>query len=416
MHQKSWYQLDNVSKVFLATRNNRDTRVMRLGCVIDQDVDEALLSQALLQTIKKRPQFQVRIRRGFFWHYIERTDVLPVVSKESGRICPCLYGKDSQEILHYKVSYYKNRINLDIFHALCDGTGAIEFLNILVLEYLKLVYKGELDGVHIESGASSDELLEDSYRQFYDDRFAKKVHPPKSYRIRRSRLPYDQLQFFEIHMNAKQVKEATKKEGSGITAFFGARLFAAIFKGMPSIKKREFVTLSVPVNLRNFYPSKTIRNFFVSTYVSEKYDANRDMKMLAADFRKKLEDGLTPEKIHGVVNSYQLLERNAFVRVVPLGIKQLVVRAFSRGETKMVSGVISNLGNLDLPEKMAAHVEGYSNFCSHESLFMTVYSYKDEMVLGVSQAFVSTSIVKDFVRLLTDEGIDTEVYASKVIV
>ena len=133
MGSDKWYKVDNVAKVFLATVSKRDTRTLRVSCTLKEEVDPDLLQQAVLSAIQDRPQFQVRIRRGIFWHYMEDTDILPQVTQESERICPLLYVP-AKAMLHYQVTYFGKRINLELFHALSDGTGALEFLNIIVLD------------------------------------------------------------------------------------------------------------------------------------------------------------------------------------------------------------------------------------------------------------------------------------------
>ena len=140
MGNDNWYKLDNVAKVFLATLSERDTRTLRLSCMLKEEIVPEKLQQAVLLAIQDRPQMQVRIRRGVFWHYLEDTDILPEVREEDERICPLLYIP-AKAMLHYKVSYFRKRINLEIFHALSDGTGAMEFLNIIVLHYLKLTHR-----------------------------------------------------------------------------------------------------------------------------------------------------------------------------------------------------------------------------------------------------------------------------------
>ena len=130
MSSENWYKVDNVAKVFLATHNERDTRSLRVSCTLKEPINPDLLQEALMATIKRRPLFQVRIRRGLFWHYLETTDVMPKVTEEHERPCPVLYGKNYTGSLHYSVTYFHNRINVELFHALSDGTGALEFLNI----------------------------------------------------------------------------------------------------------------------------------------------------------------------------------------------------------------------------------------------------------------------------------------------
>lgn len=412
---KGWYEVDNVSKVFLATQNERDTRTLRVSCTLKETVDGDALQSSLLKTIKKWPYFQVRIRRGFFWHYMEHTDVLPVVQKEGDRICPCLYGAKNPDILHYKVSYYENRINLDMFHVLSDGTGALEFLNMIVLDYLKTKHSNELADISVSSGAASSEMLQNSYRQFYDKKGKPIPKPFKSYHLSGLRLPYNQLAFYEIHLSAKEMLAKSKAKNTGLTAYLGARLMMSIYEDMPYLQRKQPITIGIPVNLRNYYPSKTIRNFFNNVNVSHKFTGVETVEDLAMLFEKELKKSMDPEMIKGQMDHFERMERVFWVRAVPLFIKQKVVKTVSKNESKAVSAVISNLGVRKIPEKMEKYIETYSAFCAHEELFMTVSSYKDDLVLGVSQSYVNTGVLKSFVRSLTEEGIGATVYASGVI-
>ena len=41
----------------------------------------------------------------------------------------------------FRVTYYKCRINLEVFHVLTDGMGGINFLKELTYQYLRLAHK-----------------------------------------------------------------------------------------------------------------------------------------------------------------------------------------------------------------------------------------------------------------------------------
>ena len=70
----SWYKVDNVAKVFLATASQRDPRVFRISCTLNEEIDPDTLNEALRSTAQEWPQFQVTLHRGLFWHYFESTD------------------------------------------------------------------------------------------------------------------------------------------------------------------------------------------------------------------------------------------------------------------------------------------------------------------------------------------------------
>ena len=415
MSSEQWYKMDNVAKVFLATYNKRDTRSLRVSATLKEEIKPDILQSALNETLESRPQFLVRIRRGIFWHYLERSDARAEVTLEEDRPCPLLYGSEYNGVLHFKVSYFGKRINLDLFHALSDGTGAMEFLQILVGNYLRLLYPNEVGEELAGSSASAGDLEENSFERFYDKKLKASAPTKKSYHVRGRRLPYNQLQFFEIRMNASEVLAKAKECNVSLTSYLGARWMMAVYQDMPLLKRKLPITISMPVNLRNFYPSETARNFFNNVNISHVFSGNETLEELAKEFDEKLKASLEPEKIKTQMNSYQKLEEILFVRMVPLFIKMPVVRYFSKAENKRVSVVLSNLGVIKPSEKIGPFVDSYSAFCSHNEIFSTVLSYGGELCLGVTYAYNDTAVLKRLVRGFSEEGIAVKINATEVI-
>ena len=140
---ETWYKVDNVAKVFLASVSRRDPRVFRVSCTLNEDVDYDCLNQALEQTARENPQFQVTLHRGLFWHYFESTNLKPQAVPETLAPCAMLYGPQIKNELLYRVSYYGARINVEMFHAISDGNGGMVFLKTLVHNYLQLKNPGQ---------------------------------------------------------------------------------------------------------------------------------------------------------------------------------------------------------------------------------------------------------------------------------
>ena len=414
MSRDNWYKVDNVAKVFLATFNKRDTRTLRVSCTLNEDIDPALLQQALESAIEVRPQFQVRIRRGLFWHYMEDTDLQPVVEEERRRVCPSLYAP-GQSMLHYAVTYFGPRINLDLFHAISDGTGALEFLNIIVGDYLSLKYPGRFDDINFHSGASYDDLNEDSFQKFYRGMEFNGLSMKKSYHPTGLLLPYDQLQFFEVQMPVSAILPLAKEAGASLTAYLGARLMLAIRSDMPPRRENVPVTVSVPVNLRNYYPSNTSRNFFNNIDITHTFTEEITLAELARQFGGQMEYQLTEENIKKQMDNYETMESIAPIRATPLFIKQFAVRQGTRSSDKCVSVVLSNLGVQKPPEKLGPMIRNYSAFCSSMNLFVVMTSYNDTLTLGITSPYSNTRVVKNFVRELASDGVDITAYATEVV-
>ncbi len=417
---QDWYRLDNVAKVFLANHNKRDTRVMRVSCTLNESINPNYLQEALDSTMLLLPEFQVRIRRGLFWHYIEQTDIRAMVSEDKDRACPILYGNNYRGMLHFKVTYLGNRINIDMFHALSDGTGALRFIKQLTLNYLKLAHPGKFDEVSLDGGGSHDDRYRNSYAQFYentDGAIPKNIlnKKKKAYHIASKTLPYDQLQFFEIHFETDKLLKRAKEYGVTLTSYIGAELMIAINKDRSSSSKRKPITITLPVNLRNYYPSETMRNFFNNVDVTHEFDGTETVETLSKLFDEKLKSSVAPEAIHKQMNRYESMERLLFTRMVPLIIKQPVVKYFSKKEGKTVTAVLSNLGPQKVPEEIRDYIQYFSDYCSTDKMFITTTSYGNDMVMGVASAYSGTGVIRKLIGALREEGSEVTVYASEVI-
>jgi hypothetical protein len=228
-------------------------------------------------------------------------------------------------------------------------------------------------------------------------------------------LPYEQLQFFEMQMPVNEILPKAKDLSVSLTSYLGARFMLAMYQDMPSLMKEHPVTVSLPVNLRNYYPSHTSRNFFNNVNVTHVFSGEISLEELAKEFDQNLKANLTPEKVKAQMDHYETMEHVAPIRVAPLFIKQFAVRRGSKLQDKKVSLVLSNLGVQKPPAELVPCIENYSGFCSSSNLFVAVTSYNGTLTLGISSPYNNTHVLKDFVRGLTSDGIHVTVYATEVI-
>ena len=412
---QEWYKVDNVAKVFLATNTQRDPRVFRISCTLQEEVDPALLNEALKVTAPEWPQFQVTLHRGLFWHYFESTDQLPVCHPEDKAPCAPLYVPERRNRLIYRVTYFGSRINLEMFHALTDGNGGFLFLKSIVRNYLVLAHPAEMQDVPTPNSASAADLEQDSFRNFYGGtKRGGKTRLPKAYHLRGMRLPYDQLQFFEGHLSAKEVLAQAHTLGVSLTSYLGASLMLAIYAEMPALERSKPIAISLPVNLRNYYPSETARNFFNSVYVILTLTENDTMQSVAEAFDAQLKEALTPENIKAQMDEYEKLEHMPGIRPVPLVVKNLTVKFFTALEKKHVTAVISNMGRVTLPDAMKPYIKQFAAFSSCEDLFTCVASYGDDLVLGTASSYRSTNVLRRLYRGFAEAGLQVTLYATEV--
>ena len=63
-------RLDNAAKIYPAARNQNWSNTFRLSATLTEDVDTAVLQQALEVTVPRFPSIAARLRRGLFWYYL----------------------------------------------------------------------------------------------------------------------------------------------------------------------------------------------------------------------------------------------------------------------------------------------------------------------------------------------------------
>lgn len=136
-----WFKLDNAAKIFPGQSTSSYSNVYRLSVTLKEKVDPQLLEQALLKTMPRFPAFDVRMRNGFFWHYLEKNpNGAPPVRPDSANTCLRVKRKENKGYL-LRVFYYENRLSVEFYHVLTDGFGASRFFMTLLAVYLRLTGK-----------------------------------------------------------------------------------------------------------------------------------------------------------------------------------------------------------------------------------------------------------------------------------
>lgn len=420
MHKQqnlSWSRLDNAAKIFPSTSERTDTRVFRFSCQLNEPVVPELLQQAVDAAADSFPQYLVVMRRGMFWYYLEQTDLRPVVTEESKAPCAPLYLSGRRSLL-FRVTYYRCRINLEIYHVLSDGTGALEFLKTILSRYLLLRYSEELQKRDLTLvSAAVSERESDSFQKYYQRvRERGKAKSVRAYHLKGERREDDDLQLIEGIVSVKSVLNAAHLHNTTLTVFLTALFIQAIHQEMYLRDGKRPVVIRVPVNLRSYFPSETARNFF--GMIEVRYAFERSPGDLADIIRvvdETFKQELKRDRLAVRMNRLANLEHNPLIQVVPLPLKNIVLHnarhISDRGET----AVISNLGKITLPEPLRPYVHSFHVFASTLKTQLCVCSYGDRLQLGFSTAFSDAGLERRFFRLLIEQGIDVQVSATQSV-
>lgn len=165
-----WRRLDNTAKIFPVIANENVSQVFRISATLKEPVNPELLGRALEEILPEIRNFRVKLRRGLFWYYFEENDRIPQVKRENTYPCRFIDPHGNQRFL-FRVTYYEKRINLEVFHALTDGLGAVNFLKCLIRQYLRLA-AGVSEGMtQDDEKARNQEVfhVQDSYLEHGED-------------------------------------------------------------------------------------------------------------------------------------------------------------------------------------------------------------------------------------------------------
>lgn len=407
-----WRQLDNVAKIFPATSDTKDERVFRFACELKETVDPVLLQGALDASIKVFPMFLCVLRKGFFWNYLEERDIRPLVEEEHTPPCSRIYVHNQRNLL-FRVTYYKKRINFEVYHALTDGTGALQFLKTLIYYYLKLAHPENVNGPIYSYDATNTEKEEDSFKKYYG-KVDKSIRIPKykSYQLGGRKLEPGKMHIIEGKLSVSELLKISREYKTTMTVLLTAIYLLAIGKEIGPRQKQKTATLMVPVNLRNYFPSASARNFFGWIDVGYDFGAmSKELPDMIGYISEFFNKELTAERMAVRVNDFVRWEEIILARIIPLELKIIGMKIGAMSKTSAVTAVFSNIGKIDMPEECTPYIELFDIFTSTPKMELCMCSFKDQLVLNFTSVYESTNVERNFFRILSSLGLAVEISA-----
>ena len=358
-----WMKLDNAAKIYPAAKRRNWNNFFRISATLTEPVDVAVLRSALDVTARRFPSIAVRLRRGMFWYYLEQIPHSPAIQEEKS--CP-LAHVPFHEVRQcaFRVLVYHNRFAVEFFHALTDGTGGLTFFKTLLAEYLSQRYGLTIpagDGVLGRLEEPDAEELEDSFLRYAGNVKASRKEAT-AWHLTGTPEKDGFKDLVTLMIPAPVLKECAKAHGVTVTELLCAAMMQAICQlqaeKVPQRRLRKPVKVLLPVNLRNLFPSKTLRNF--ASYITPEVDPQMgdytfDEICAAVHHRMGLENN--PQTMRAKFAANVASEQSPLLRVMPLFIKNLAMKAVfdTVGECKSCL-CLSNLGVVRLPEVMAPYV------------------------------------------------------------
>ncbi len=388
-----------------------DTRVFRMSCELTEKVDPEALQEALDDTAEEFSHFQVFLRKGFFWYYLDGTDTKARVKEEQTAPLLPLYHPGRRNLL-YRVNYFEKRINVEFFHVLTDGTGGFAFFQKLLLNYFGIVKDIRLEASALNS-SSHAESREDAFGRFYTSQKGRSQLDEwsklKAYQIRSPLDPNLQSHLMEGVVSAGEFLKLAHERNTTAGILATALYIEAVMETMRLSDKRKAIVIGVPVNLRQYFPSYTTRNFFGSISVPffpAEYDGN--FQSILESVRNSFASQLTMDRLRENMNSYSELTHMPFIRILPLSLKDIGIRYYFARTRKATTSTLSNVGKVVMPPEFAPFIRHFSAFMSTFNLQLCMLTYADRLSFGAVSDFADPSVLMEFFRKLTKLGLSVE--------
>ncbi len=417
-----WYRLDLSAIVYPTLQRRNFSSVYRLSVILKERVESDLLQRAVDLTLPRFPTFKVAMRKGVFWRYLEPNHRPgPFVEPDIVNPCMPMFFQSSNRYL-IRVYYYECRIALEVFHSLSDGGGAMYLLRTMTAVYLRL--KGyeipDGQGVLALTEEPDPEELEDAYMRYASS----KVRPPRSrektYRIRGTKEPFYTLNIITGILPVQQVLLVSKKYQVSVTEYLNAVLLYALLEKQKADRVfRELpVSIAMPVNLRRFFPSKTLRNFITMVYPCiDPRMGDYTFEDIVVQVHHFMRYYINDKFLNADITTNAAVTRNPFIRVVPLFFKDFVVRQFyKRVQDKQSSAGLTNLGIVETPAEMKNYVERFDVLMGQPFSARTncaIVSYGEHLSISFASSIVEADVERLFFRKLVKDGIHVKIESNR---
>lgn len=422
-NKRLWMRLDNAAKLYPAVRTRSWCNIFRLSITLNEVIDPNVLQSALNITIKRFPSIGMRLCRGFFWYYLEETAESPKIIPDGP--CPCSRMSITDlKRCAFRVLYFNNRIAAEFFHSLTDGNGGLIFLKTLAAEYLYQKNNVEIEfgnGVLDRREVPDNRELEDSFLKYEGPASASRQEAT-AYKISGTKEPDDFHNIITGIINLKDVLQAAKKYGVSLTTFLVSVMIFTIIQiqniKIPDKKKQKPVKVLIPVNLRNYFESISMRNFVL--YITPGIDANMgdySFEEIVILINHQMKLLLTEKQMRARITANVRAEKNRFLKAMPLFMKKIGMKAvFSMVGEKKSCITMSNLGIVKVPENMVHFVKRFDFSLGVQSTASNncgILSYQDKLYINMIRNIRESELERLFFTNLVNQGIDVAIESNQ---
>ena len=407
MKKYRWMKVDTASIMFSSLSSKKWGRSFRMAVIMKDEIDPLILKKAAADVMPRYPSMHTCIKKGFFWNYQEGTELLPEIREEFTRpLLPITMRNDGRP--DFRIVYYKKRLALETAHYLGDGLGVNTYFTALLERYVEL--KNNPDAPY-NPAVFEEEEITNAFNDYYVKGGSKDVEEEQhAYQIK-GEIESGFLQLIFAMMDADELHEKAKEKELTITEYLASALILGTIRNA-SEPITEPVVIAIPVNLRRFFPSKTVRNFTIQSRIDFYPEGKNDWTFddICEKVKGQLKKRLTNEELQKILNNFGSMANNEVIKYVPNFIKLPVVRMRQESSHGNNTTILTNTGNSDLSPILEGEVlraDGVNGDTSGYGLITTCSALSCNGVFNLcfSACTHDVSWAKECVRVLSSQGL-----------
>lgn len=414
---KNWLRLDNAAKIFPVISNNIRTSVFRFSIELNDAVRIKELQTALDETLKDFPYFRSQLKKGFFWYWLESSEANPRVQFDKGPPCRSFKVKHRNHLL-IRILAKDKMISVEFMHVLCDAGGGMQFLLALVRKY------GVLCGWKLNEEKAKTSLddsvgqMEDSYKKYFNKYIPKPAGLSTAYHLPFviPRNPVLKVTSFEV--STAEIIKASKKYKVSLTEYLASIYLHVLqsfyLKLTPKERRKSnsVLRIEIPVNLRNIFPSNTLRNFalFIMPEIDPRL-GEYSFEEITKVVHHYMQLETDKRQIMRIIRRNVGGEKNLMIRAIPLFLKIPVLWiAFSLFGPNLYSGLITNYGRSNFSEDYKPYINRLRFYPPPPDrkirVSMAMISHGDKLVFSFGNLTNTMKFEQEVIRFLQDEGLN----------
>lgn len=406
-------KLDSAGLIYPYVKTKTHNAVFRMEADLKETVDFDVLKRAAEDLKTRFPSLFVNLVKQDEMFMLAPAKNCDIVVSEPDNVCAKF---DFENDIPMRITVFGSRIAVETFHMLADGHGALVFIKTLLAHYFNL--KGADIGYDDEIFNPFDEPTQEEI----SDAFLEVSRQGKRKISRIGRFAYqyrpkDKIGNVTLTVLRIPIGElsALAKRYNTTVGIFLASVYMYSFYVLQKKKSKSNIKIAIPVDLRSFFKTKSIRNFSLYAVVGIlPCEQDWTLEKIIETVSRQAGEQINKEVLADMAYTNVASSSTWFFEHLPMELKKLILKiGYDYFGERLFTSTLSNMGSVSFPEKLSERIVDFRPFLGQSKLHrvnVVTSAYAGFVNVIFSSGIENDDIQKTYVSILCDNGLDVERY------